>query len=70
MQLKQWKKPKKLQRIMIKVGFAINKAKRTWVKMNRYQSIMRREVRFVMNLQWFKRQELIFLNDFTRMNLA
>ncbi len=70
MQLKKWKKPKKFQRIMIKAGFEVSKVKRTWVKMNRWQSIMRKEVRFVMNLQWFRRQGLIFLNDFTRANLA
>ena len=28
--------------------------------------IDRRAVRFVMNLKWFKRQGLVFLNDFTK----
>jgi len=52
-QLKKWKKPRKFQRIMIKVGFDPRKAHRTWVRMNKWQSVTRREVRFVMNNEWF-----------------
>lgn len=52
MQLKKWKK---FQRIMIKSGFEPHSAVRTWVKMNRWQSVMRPEVRFVMTLEWFRR---------------
>jgi RNA-directed DNA polymerase len=66
MQLKKWKKPKKFQRIMIRAGFKPQEAHRVWIKMNRWQSVQRVEVRFVMNLEWFKRQGLIFLSDFAR----
>ena len=65
MQLKKWKNPRKFQRIMTKAGFTPYKAHRTWIKMNKWQSVNRREVRFVLNLEWFRKQELIFLNDFT-----
>ena len=65
MQLKKWKKPKKFQRIMIKAGFDPQEAHRVWIKMNRWQSVMRRPVRFVMNLEWFKERGLVFLHDYT-----
>jgi len=64
-QLKKWKKPGKFQRIMIKAGFDPKDARRTWIKMNRWQSVMRRPVRFVMNLDWFRERGLVFLHDFT-----
>lgn len=66
MQLKKWKKPGKFQRIMIRAGFKPQEAHPVWVKMNKWQSVTRAEVRFVMNLQWFKRQGLVFLSDFAR----
>ncbi len=66
MQLKKWKNPRKFQRMMIRSGCKPHEAHRVWVKMNRWQSVMRKEVRFVMNLQWLRRQGLIFLDDFTR----
>ncbi len=66
MQLKKWKKPRKFQKMMIRAGFKPQEARRVWVKMNRWQSVERKEVRFVMNLKWFKKQGLIFLHDFTR----
>jgi hypothetical protein len=66
MQLKKWKKPGKFQCIMIRAGFKPQEAHRVWVKMNKWQSVTRTEVRFVMNRQWFKRQGLIFLSDFAR----
>jgi RNA-directed DNA polymerase len=66
MQLKKWKNPRKFQRMMIRSGCKPHEAHRVWVKMNRWQSVMRKEVRFVMNLQWLRRQGLIFLHDFTR----
>ena len=66
MQLKKWKKPRKFQRMMIRVGFKPQAAHRVWVRMNKWQSVMRKEVRFVMNLKWFRRQRLIFLHDFTQ----
>ena len=64
-QLKKWKKPRKFQRIMIKAGFDPHEAHRVWLKMNRWQSVMRRPVRFVMNLQWFRARGLVFLHDWT-----
>ena len=68
-QLKKWKKPKKFQRIMIKAGHDPQRAHRTWVRMNRWQSVMRREVLFVLNNDWFRNLGLIFLHDFTRATL-
>jgi len=65
MQLKKWKKPGKFQRIMIKAGFDPPKAHRVWLKMNRWQSVMRPPVRFVLNLEWFRARSLVFLHDFT-----
>jgi group II intron reverse transcriptase/maturase len=64
-QLKKWKKPRKFQRIMIKAGFEPKEAHHVWIKMNRWQSVMRRPVRFVMNLNWFRERGLVFLHDFT-----
>jgi group II intron reverse transcriptase/maturase len=69
MQLKKWKNPKKFQRILIRTGYRVKEARRIWVKMDRWRSVNRKEVRFVMNLNWFRRQGLIFLHDFTGMNL-
>lgn len=66
MQLKKWKKPRKFQRMMIRAGFKPQAAHRVWVRMNKWQSVMRKEVRFAMNLKWFRRQRLIFLHDFTQ----
>ena len=66
MQLKKWKKPRKFQRMMIRAGFKPQAAHRVWVRMNKWQSVMRKEVRFVMSLKWFRRQRLIFLHDFTQ----
>lgn len=66
MQLKKWKNPRKFQRMMILAGCKPYEARRVWVKMNRWQSVMRKETRFVMNLQWFRRQGMIFLHDFTQ----
>ena len=69
MQLKKWKNPRKFQRIMINSGFNPQEAHRAWVRMNKWQSVHRRAVRFVMNLKWFRRQGLVFLNDFTKRSL-
>lgn len=66
MQLKKWKKPGKFQRVMIKAGFPPTEARRTWIKMNKWQSVDRREVRFVLNLEWFRQKGLLFLHDFTQ----
>jgi len=65
MQLKKWKKPGKFQRIMIRAGFDPKDAHRVWIKMNRWQSVMRRPVRFVMNLDWFRERGLVFLHNCT-----
>jgi hypothetical protein len=64
-QLKKWKNPVKFQRIMIRAGYKPAEARTTWVKMDRWQSVDRKEVLFTLNLKWFKRQGLIFLNDYT-----
>ncbi len=64
MQLKKWKKPTKLQRIMIQAGYKPTEARKTWVKMDCWQSVARKEVRITLNLEWFKRQGLIFLDEY------
>ena len=69
MQLKKWKNPHKFQRIMINSGFKPQDAHRVWIRMNKWQSVHRRAVRFVMNLKWFRKQGLVFLNDFTKRSL-
>ena len=69
MQLKKWKKPTKFQRMMIRAGYPVAQAKRTWVRMNKWQSVARRPVHFVLNLAWFRRRGLLFLDDFTQRNL-
>jgi hypothetical protein len=69
MQLKKWKKPKKFQRMMIYSGFRPQEAHRVWIKMNRWQSVERKEVRFVMDLKWFRKQGPIFLHDYTQQTL-
>jgi len=69
MQLKKWKNPHKFQRIMINSGFEPQDAHRVWIRMNKWQSVHRRAVRFVMNLKWFRKQGLVFLNDFTKRSL-
>jgi group II intron reverse transcriptase/maturase len=66
MQLKKWKNPRKFQRMMIRAGFKPQQAHRVWIKMNKWQSVVRREVRFVMDLKWFRKQGLTFLHDFTQ----
>jgi RNA-directed DNA polymerase len=69
MQLKKWKKPKKFQRMMIRAGYPVDEAKRTWLRMNKWQSVARPPVRFVLNLDWFRRRSLLFLDDFTQRTL-
>ena len=64
-QLKKWKKPGKFQRIMVKAGFDPKEAHRVWIKMDRWHSVMRRPVRIVMNLIWFRERGLVFLHDWT-----
>jgi RNA-directed DNA polymerase len=50
---------------MIKSGYRPQEAHKTWIRMDKWQSVIRKEVRFVMNLGWFREQGLIFLDDFT-----
>ncbi len=69
MQLKKWKKPRKFQRMMIRAGYPVDEARRTWIKMNKWQSLRRRPVRFVLNLKWFHCQGSLFLDDFTSRTL-
>jgi group II intron reverse transcriptase/maturase len=69
MQLKKWKKPKKFQRMMIKAGFPVAEARKTWVKMDKWQSIKRTVVKFLLNIKWFRRMRLFFLDDYTQRNL-
>lgn len=66
MQLKKWKKPRKFQRVMVNAGFPPEQTQRTWVKMNKWQSVARQEVRYVLNLEWFRQRGLLFLYDFTQ----
>jgi len=66
MQLKKWKNPHKFRRIIIDFASKPQEAHRVWIRMNKWQSVHRRAVRFVMNLKWFKKQGLFFLNDFTK----
>lgn len=65
-QLKKWKKPKKFQRIMIKAGYPVKEALQTYVKMDRWYAASKRIVCFVLNIEWFKKMNLIFLHDFTK----
>ncbi len=64
-QLKKWKNRVKFQRIMIRTGYKPAEARKIWIKMDRWQSVERKEILFTLNLKWFKRQGLIFLNDYT-----
>ena len=47
-----------------KAGFDPQQAHRMWIRMNRWQSVMRRPVRYVMNLEWFRVRGIVFLHDF------
>lgn len=68
-QLKKWKKPGRFQHYAIKAGLSPDQARRTWVRMNKWQSVMRIEVRTVMNLEWFRKLGLLHLHDFTTATL-
>ncbi len=63
MQLKKWKKPRKFQRAMIRAGFPAWQARRTWIQMRNWPSVLRREVCLTLNLNWFRRLGLLFLAD-------
>jgi hypothetical protein len=47
---------------MIQAGYKTHEAKRVWMQMNKWQSVDRKETRFVMNLTWFRNQGLYFLH--------
>ena len=65
MQLKKWKRPKKFQRMMIRLaGSSPQEAGKVWVQMGKWHSIHRPAVRFTLNNRWFRHQGLIFLDDY------
>lgn len=66
MQLKKWKKPKKLQRVMLRSGYDVQEARSTWVKMNKWRSVRQPIVKFVLDIKWFRRTGLVILDDFTQ----
>ena len=66
MQLKKWKNPRKFQRMMIRSGIKQEKAQSVWVRMSKWQSVMRKEVRIVLNNDWFRELGLIFLHDYSK----
>jgi RNA-directed DNA polymerase len=70
MQLAKWKNPMKFQRIMIAAGFAVQHARGTWIRMERWRSVRRREVRYVLNREWFQRIGLICLQEFSPLALT
>jgi len=69
MQLKKWKNPRKFQRVAIRFGIKPAEAHRIWVRMNKWQSVLMQEVRFVLNVDWVRTLGLVFLHDFTRATL-
>lgn len=69
-QLKKWKNPRKFQRLMRQAGMPAEEARQTWIAMNKWQSVERRQVRFVLDLDWFREQGLFFLHDFTLARLG
>lgn len=68
MQLRKWKTPKKFQRMLARAGYPYRDPKRCWVKMNRWNSIHRREVKFALGLRWYRQSGLIFLDDYRNLN--
>jgi RNA-directed DNA polymerase len=69
MQLKKWKTPQKFRRILVKAGYRLWSNKVGWVRMDRWASIKRKEVKFVLNANWFRRQGLVFLDSYTQRGL-
>ena len=66
MQLKKWKKPKKFQRMMRKAGFDTEESKETWINMRRWRSVNRKEVLWLLSLEWFRKLGLFFLDDYSQ----
>jgi RNA-directed DNA polymerase len=69
MQLKKWKNPRKFQRILARSGYKPPSKGKVWLKMSKWQSVMRPEVKHVLNLQWFRKMGLVILEDFNPQNL-
>ncbi len=64
-QLKKWKRPKKFQRMLIRLaGYSPQDARKVWVQMGKWASVHRPCVRFALHNRWFRRQGLIFLDDY------
>ena len=70
MQLKKWKNPHKFQRIMMASGCTAEYAHQIWMRMNRWQSVRRKEVMLVLNLQWFNKRGLISLHQYSPSTLT
>jgi hypothetical protein len=47
----------------------LDQAQRVRVQMKKWQSTMRKEFRIVMKLEWFKKEGLISLHDYTNATL-
>ena len=69
MQLKKWKKPGKFQRMLIRSGFPTQEARNTWVHMRKWKSTQRTHVKYLLNINWFRRLGLIRLADSNPTNL-
>lgn len=69
MQLRKWKNARKFQRILVRAGFFPNKARKVWVRMKSWRSVMRPEVRYVLTNDWFRRLGLASLDYYTQRNL-
>ncbi len=65
MQLKKWKNPHKFQRIMMAHGYTADYAHQIWMRMNRWQSVRRKEVLSVLNQQWFSKRGLVSLHQYS-----
>jgi len=47
----------------IRAGYPVQESRKTWVKMNEWQSVAKTVVRFVLGLKWFRRQQVVFLGS-------
>lgn len=50
---------------MIRAGFDLKEAHHIWTNMNRGQSVLRRPVRLMINLDLFRKRGSVFLHDYT-----
>jgi RNA-directed DNA polymerase len=69
MQLKKWKNPQKFRRILAQAGYRLRNRKTGWVRMDKWSSLKMKEVKFVLNVDWFRKQGLFFLDSFTQRSL-